>query len=100
VKPASLTVFAGARTNATATGSITEGFFRIESPYLADATLRWAAAYDPLDPASCGNLSARHGDEVVVVNAAGGVESVQIDAMRDMRRWANGADRPDWRILP
>jgi hypothetical protein len=35
-----------------------------------------------------------------VVNAAGGVESVQIDAMRDMRRWANGADRPDWRILP
>jgi len=28
------------------------------------------------------------------------VESVQIDVMRDMRRWANGADRPDWRILP
>jgi hypothetical protein len=93
-------VFAGARTNATADGTIAEGFFRIESPYLADATPRWAAAYDPLDPASCGNLSARHGDEVVVVNAAGGVESVQIDVMRDMRRWANGADRADWRILP
>ena len=100
VKPASLTVFAGARTNATADGTIAEGFFRIESPFLADATPRWAAAYDPLDPASCGNLSARHGDEVVVVNAAGGVESVQIDVMRDMRRWANGADRADWHILP
>jgi hypothetical protein len=25
---------------------------------------------------------------------------VQIDAMRDMRRWANGADRADWHILP
>jgi hypothetical protein len=37
---------------------------------------------------------------VVVVNAAGGVESVQIDAMRDMRRWANGADRAEWHILP
>ncbi len=100
VKPASLTVFASARTNATGDGSIAEGFFRIESPWLTDATPRWSDAYDPESPASCGNLSARHSDEVVVVNAAGGVESVQIDAMRDMRRWANAADRADWHILP
>lgn len=97
--PESLMVFATARTDAAQDGSgtIAEGFFRIDSPYLVGAAPRWTAPeYDPSLPAAYGNLSARHGDEVVLATVDGGVESLQVERLRDMRRWSDVATGPDW----
>lgn len=100
-RPESLVVFATARTDAAQDGSgtITEGFFRIDSPYLVGAAPRWSAAeYDPAVPSAYGNLSARHGDEVVLATVDGGVESLQVERLRDMRRWSDAATGPGWYI--
>lgn len=100
-RPESLVVFATARTDAAQDGSgtVTEGFFRVDSPYLIGAAPRWSAPeYDPAVPAAYGNLSARHGDEVVLATVDGGVESVQVERLRDMRRWSDAATGPDWYI--
>jgi prepilin-type N-terminal cleavage/methylation domain-containing protein len=98
-RPDTLTVFATARTDAAQDGSgtITEGFFRIDSPFLVGPAPRWSAPeYDPAAPAAYGNLSARHGDEAIVATVDGGVESLQIERMRDMRRWSDVATGPAW----
>jgi prepilin-type N-terminal cleavage/methylation domain-containing protein len=98
-RPDTLTVFATARTDAAQDGSgtITEGFFRIDSPFLVGPAPRWSAPeYDPAAPAAYGNLSARHGDEAIVATVDGGVESLQIERLRDMRRWSDVATGPAW----
>lgn len=97
--PDTLTVFATARTDAAQDGSgtITEGFYRVDSPFLVGSAPRWTAQeYDPSLPAAYGNLSARHGDEVVLATVDGGVESLQVERLRDMRRWSDVATGPDW----
>lgn len=96
--PDRLTVFASARTTATDTSQIVEGYFRIESPlFAASQATTWAAEYDPANPASWGNLSARLGD-VLVGTVDGGVELVPALEMRDMRRWADKADSANWQL--
>ena len=101
-RPASLVVFASARGQDGAPGSgsseITEGYFRVLPPFFNER--KWAAAYDPADPASCGNLSARHGGEAVVSFADGHAEARTPESLDDMRNWANDADRKDWTITP
>ena len=98
-RPARTIVFASARTAATQDGGINEGCFRVDAPWLAGATPRWAASYDPGDPASCGGVSTRgSGDEVTVATIDGGVEPVQVDALRDMTRWCDGAPAREWWI--
>jgi hypothetical protein len=93
-------VFASARTNqdACATGQVREGYFRLESPQWLGP--QWQARYDPSLASSCGNVSARWDGQAAVATANGGVELVAIEELRDMRRWADQADRPDWRFSP
>lgn len=97
--PERLTVFASARTDLTDSGTLVEGYFRIESPlFVTGQATTWAAEYDPAAPASFGNLSARHSGSVLVGTADGGVELVPVDEMRDMRRWADRATSATWQI--
>jgi prepilin-type N-terminal cleavage/methylation domain-containing protein len=98
--PERLVVFASSRTNqdACASGSVREGYFRLESPQWLGP--QWASAYDPLLATSFGNLSARWSGQASVANANGSVELVPVDELRDMRRWADQADARDWRFKP
>ena len=98
--PERLTVFASARTNqdACATGQVREGYFRLESPQWLGP--QWQARYDPALASSCGNVSARWDGQAAVATANGGVELVAVEELRDMRRWADQADKPDWRFSP
>jgi prepilin-type N-terminal cleavage/methylation domain-containing protein len=98
--PERLVVFASSRTNqdACGTGSVREGYFRLESPQWLGP--QWASAYDPLLSTSCGNVSARWSGQASVANANGSVELVPVDELRDMRRWADQADARDWRFRP
>jgi len=96
--PARVIVFASSRTNATADGGIAEGYFRLESPTLIQP--QWQARYDPEVPMSFGNLSARYRDEVCVGTIDGAVAAEGVNALRDMRRWADQADRADWSLQP
>ena len=98
-RPARTIAFAAARTAATQDGGINEGCFRVDAPWLNAPASRWASAYDPADPASCGGISTRGaGDEVLVGTIDGGVEHVQVDALRDMTRWCDGAPAREWWI--
>jgi len=98
-RPGRTIVFASARSAATQDGMITEGAFRIDAPWLTGPAVRWAAAYDPADPASCGGLSVRgKGDEVITATVDGGVEQLQVDELRDMTRWCDGAPAREWWI--
>ena len=98
-RPARTIVFASARTAATADGRINEGCFRVDSPWLAGPAPRWAASYDPGDPTSFGGLSVRDdGDEAFVATIDGGVEPLQVDALRYMTRWCEGAPAREWWI--
>ena len=98
--PERLTVFASARTNqdACATGQVREGYFRLESPQWLGP--QWQARYDSALASSCGNVSARWDGQAAVATANGGVELVAVEELRDMRRWADQADKPDWRFSP
>jgi len=96
--PARVIVFASSRTNATVDGGIAEGYFRLESPMLMQP--QWQERYDPEVPASFGNLSARYRDEACVGTMDGAVAAVGVNALRDMRRWADQADRADWSLPP
>lgn len=97
-RPQRTIVFASSRTNATADSSITEGYFRVDAPWLNTPAPRWAAQYSADDPASCGSLSTRHGDEACTGTIDGAVELVQVDALRDMTRWCDAAPEPEWWI--
>jgi prepilin-type N-terminal cleavage/methylation domain-containing protein len=100
-RTAQLIVFGSARgidPMALADGKIEEGYFRVRSPNFTES--QWAAAYDPADAASCGQLSSRNGNRTVVGLADGHVEAKQVEELRDMRMWADRADVPDWKLTP
>lgn len=96
--PDKLLLFASSRTDATSDNRQVEGYFRIESPRLV--TSQWQAAYDPAQPASYGNISARHDGTAVCAFTSGAVDTIQVDALRDMRFWANTANAFDWQLTP
>lgn len=79
-------------------GAAIEGYFRIDSPWFQSRI--WAESYSPEDPASAGNLSARIDGDSIVVTASGATEAVPVQQLDDMRRWADQADRIDWRLAP
>ena len=101
-QPASLIVFASARTNDDGSGgesaTITEGYFRVRSPFFDTRT--WSAQYAALDPASWGNLSNRNGGEIVSGCADGHAEARVPEALDDMRLWSNGATSKSWTLAP
>jgi len=97
-KPDQLVLFASSRTDATNDNRLVEGYFRLESPWLA--TQQWAPQYDPDVPASCGNISMRHDGTAVCAFTGGSVDTVPIETLRDMRHWANGADVANWHLTP
>lgn len=76
--------------------SCIEGYFRVDSPWLQARV--WADAYATGDPASFGNVSGRDRREAIVVTVSGATESVPVEQLDDMRRWADQADRADWRL--
>ncbi len=96
--PERMTLFASSRTAATTDGQILEGYFRIESPRLVQS--QWGPRYLVQDPTSCGNLSARYRDEVVVATIDGSAGAVAVEALRDMRRWADAATTFDYQLGP
>lgn len=53
-----------------------------------------------MQPSYWGNLSARHFGKVTTAMFDGHVEMQTLDQLRDMRRWSNFADRPDWNFVP
>jgi prepilin-type N-terminal cleavage/methylation domain-containing protein len=102
-RPQQTIVFASSRTGPVtdpygAPDTIREGGFRVLPPWIAGSTAKWQAEYDPEDPSSFGLVSARHGDEVATATIDGGVELVQVDALRDMTRWCDGAPEREWWI--
>ena len=101
-QPASLIVFGSAHGQDAAPGGgmgeLTEGFFRVRSPNFDTRT--WASAYDAADAASWGNLSARHGGDIVVSYADGHAEPRAPQELDDMRLWAPNADAKDWKLTP
>lgn len=97
-RPQRTVVFTSARTNATADSSINEGYFRVDAPWLNTPTPRWASEYSADDPASCGSVSLRGGDEAATATVDGAVEFLSIDALRDMTRWCDAAPEREWWI--
>ena len=97
-RPGRTMAFVSSRTNATADGTLNEGYFRVDGPWLANATPTWAAEYDPESPAGFGSVSARFGGEALFATIDGGVDFAPVEQLRDMRRWCDGAPGVEWWI--
>ncbi|MBX3357893.1 MAG: prepilin-type N-terminal cleavage/methylation domain-containing protein [Phycisphaeraceae bacterium] len=88
--------------------AIVPGFWEIVPPragYPTNSTvMQWVPTdnYNPTttNPASWGFVDPRHQNKAVVVTCDGHVEMLTLRQLRDMRRWANTADRPDWVFRP
>ncbi len=98
-------VFASARTEPQPAVPISgqpQGFFRIEPPYYQTGAGRvWEASYDAnaVSPgANSGFVSFRHAGKAVSAIFDGHAEMLGMDALADMRRWADPATRPDWTL--
>ena len=53
-----------------------------------------------MSPESWGFIDFRHFKKAVVGMADAHVESIEIEPLRDMRRWSNYATRADWNYVP
>lgn len=76
-----------------------EGFFEILSPNYAPNTFRqrWANDFDANASASrWGYIHPRWNGKAVFTHLDGHSETLNTEQMRDMTRWANQADGPDW----
>lgn len=76
-----------------------EGFFEILSPNYAPNTFRqrWANDFDANASASrWGYIHPRWNGKALFSHLDGHSETLNTEQMRDMTRWANQADGPDW----
>lgn len=88
--------------------TVVPGFWEVVPPRSGYPTNSTAMAWHPTDnafkentnPAQWGFVHPRHGRKAVTVSTDGHVEMNSLEQMRDMRRWANKADRPDWNFTP
>ena len=55
---------------------------------------------DLSDPVSWGYVHPRHFKRAVVSQSDGHVAMYKLNELRDMRRWSNKADKPDWVYTP
>ncbi len=90
-----------------ASTSVVPGFWEVAPPrsgYPTNSTvINWIPSnrFDEyMNPADWGFVHPRHRDRAVTVMADGHVEMLSLEQLRDMRRWANKADRPDWTFRP
>ncbi len=109
--PARLIVFASARINgmnavdAYPGARMIEGFFQLKPPSFPSQP-EWAAQYDPVCQDPCqtghfGNVSLRHpGRQAAIGFFDGSSGTLDEGTIRDMRHWADQADRPDWKLQP
>lgn len=85
-------------------GGNPEGFFRVEPPYFAvNQGRRWELSYAQATPVpgnNSGFVSLRHSGKAITAMLDGHAGLDDWDALQDMRRWADMADRPDWTIRP
>jgi prepilin-type N-terminal cleavage/methylation domain-containing protein len=95
-RPDRTMAFVSSRTAATEDGTINEGNFRVDGPWMATATPQWAIDYDPADPASYGSVSARFNGEALFTTIDGSVDFALPEALRDMRRWCDRAPAAEW----
>lgn len=91
----------------TAGSTVVPGFWEVVPPrsgYPTNSqTMTWVASntfHEQTNPAQWGFVHPRHGRKAVTVSTDGHVEMNSLEQMRDMRRWANKADRPDWNFVP
>ncbi|MDG2053343.1 MAG: type II secretion system protein [Phycisphaerales bacterium] len=82
----------------TTASGLQAGNFRVLSPIWNPLSGQnpWEETYDPLKPDNHGFVATRDGRKVVTGMIDGSVNQEPIDALRDMRRWANQADSPTW----
>lgn len=101
-KPGELGVFFTSQGLSSLTGRVEQGFFRVLPP--AWTLPLWSEEYESENPASAGFVSPRHAegakDVAIVATADGSVSTNTIDELRDMRRWCELADSPDWVMAP
>lgn len=97
---------------------VVPGYYEIVPPRTGypGANLAWSAGatnnnFDPkTNPTHWGFLDARHGNgcsrkggtnaKAATVMVDGHVKMQTLTELRDMRKWANKADRPDWNFVP
>lgn len=100
--PNRLVVFASSRSNEAQPGSsatrFREGYFRVLPPAWTQPL--WAETSDEDDPASMGFVSTRHDAGAISVTVDGGVSTGSHEDLRDMRRWSDQANAPDWLLQP
>ncbi len=95
-RPSRLLVFGSARYNANPDRR-QEGYFEIVSPEYAPGTLGWSDAYAEEDEASqWGYVHPRWNRKAVFYHLDGHSDLLDAEEIRDMTRWANQADGPDW----
>jgi prepilin-type N-terminal cleavage/methylation domain-containing protein len=101
-----LTVFASARSLAEPSilpgyGTI-EGSFVIKPPYVySTAGRQWDSSYaasTSSPDSNSGRVSLRYGSKGISAMLDGHAEMLGWDDFNDMRRWADQANAPDWRI--
>jgi hypothetical protein len=94
-----LIVFASAR-GLDEQGRVVPGFHMVDAPSFL--TPQWEPG--PFDaaapPESFGHTDARWAGRSVVTTIDGHAEAARFDDLRDMRRWANKAQTPDYRVGP
>jgi hypothetical protein len=92
-RPSELLAFASAR--GTFSDAVVESFYRVEPPYLARRI--WAPQYrEAMAPDQYGFVHPRYSGRTVAAVIDGHAAALSTGTIQDMRRWANGADRPDW----
>jgi prepilin-type N-terminal cleavage/methylation domain-containing protein len=106
--PDRLLIFATSRGYHPIDGTtVIPGRHRIEGPWRASRETGqvptfapWEAPQGPFDPSrtptTYGHLDFRHFGRVLVTTFDGHVEGLTTDTIRDMRRWSNQANTPDW----
>lgn len=100
LRPQEVLAFASAAAtdSESPSGGVVEGWFRVRAPQFTGPV--WSDPIDPRIPASSGHLAPRRGDRCIAGFADGHVEIRPLETLRDMRLWADQADRPEWRLEP
>ncbi len=75
---------------------VVAGFHTVDAPNLTEVRWSTAAYTEDAAPEDFGNVHPRFFGRAIAAHVDGHVEGLSIDELRDMRRWANQANRVDW----